>query len=77
MINALSIIMKAKISNSKLSRSKLIKKMGDDKLVVSLVLIAVGVVLCYIYRTSISASITTAISSLDTKIKDMFDSATV
>ncbi|MBB6716647.1 hypothetical protein [Clostridium gasigenes] len=49
------------------------KRIGDDKLVVSLVLIAVGVVLCFIYRTEISKQLTKAVGTLGTKINDMFN----
>lgn len=61
----------------KSSSNKLSKKLGDDKLVVSLVLIAVGVILCFFYRNAITASITTAISQLNDKIKDLFDGSTL
>jgi hypothetical protein len=61
---------------SKLCSNKLTKKLGDDKLVVSLVLIAVGVVLCFIYRNAISTSISNAVNSLDDKINNLFEGAT-
>ncbi|SMC29005.1 hypothetical protein SAMN02745134_03752 [Clostridium acidisoli DSM 12555] len=61
---------------SKLCSNKLTKKLGDDKLVVSLVLIAVGVVLCFIYRSAISTSIGDAVNSLDDKISNLFQSTT-
>lgn len=62
---------------NKLKRNgKLKKKAGDDKLVISLVLIAVGVVLCFLYRTQITAVVTNAIDSLGDKIEAMFGGAT-
>lgn len=64
------------VLKSKLSRNKLNKKLGDDKLVVTLVLIAVGVALCFIYRTAISASIDAAIKTLDSQIQTLFTSTT-
>lgn len=51
------------------------KKSGDDKLVVSLVLIAVGVVLCFLYRDKVKDVLTTALSTLTDKLKDMFDTS--
>lgn len=51
------------------------KKVGDDKLVISLVLIAVGVVLCFVYRTEITTVVKNAASTLATKINDMFNSS--
>jgi hypothetical protein len=69
MLNFLYINAKLKLQTSKLN-----KKMGDDKLVVSLVLIAVGVVLCFMFRNQITYVINYALNSLDTKISDMFNS---
>ncbi|WP_143315246.1 hypothetical protein [Clostridium sp. HBUAS56017] len=51
------------------------KKIGDDKLVISLVLIAVGVVLCFVYRDKISAAIGSAVDSLTTKVNQVFTNA--
>lgn len=56
----------------KLQGNKLVKKAGDDKLVISLVLIAVGVVLCFLYREQIVSVLTNALGELNTKIKGMF-----
>lgn len=49
------------------------KRRGDDKLVISLVLIAVGVLLCFVYKDKISTSIKEAVDQLDTAIKGFFD----
>lgn len=56
----------------KFQGNKLVKKAGDDKLVISLVLIAVGVVLCFFYRGEIVDVVKKAMESLNTKIDDMF-----
>ncbi|QLY81492.1 hypothetical protein [Clostridium intestinale] len=57
----------------KLQGNKLVKKAGDDKLVISLVLIAVGVVLCFLYRNQIISVLTNALTALNSKIDNMFD----
>lgn len=51
------------------------KKHGDDKLVVALVLIAIGVVLCIVYKNSVTTVITTALSDLQSKINSIFTNA--
>lgn len=56
----------------KFQGNKLVKKAGDDKLVISLVLIAVGVVLCFFYRNQIMTVITNALSELTSRIDSMF-----
>lgn len=48
------------------------KKSGDDKLVISLVLIAVGVALCFVYREQIVEVVKSAMLSLETKIDELF-----
>ncbi|MDZ5017170.1 hypothetical protein GNF72_18610 [Clostridium perfringens] len=53
------------------------KKVGDDKLVISLVLIAVGVVLCYVYRGEITSVVKSAATTLSSKITEMFNSNSV
>ena len=52
---------------------KLKKKKGDDKLVISLVLIAVGVVLCFFYRTQIQEVVENAATKMTESIDAMFD----
>ncbi|MBE6049526.1 MAG: hypothetical protein E7214_02410 [Clostridium sp.] len=49
------------------------KRRGDDKLVISLVLIAVGVLLCFVYKDKISESIGTAVTTLNEKINELFN----
>jgi len=58
----------------KFQGNKLVKKAGDDKLVISLILIAVGVVFCFLYRNQIVAIIGDAMTSLSGKIEEMFKS---
>lgn len=55
------------------TNTKLKKKKGDDKLVISLVLIAVGVVLCFFYRTQIQNVVTNAAEKMTDSIDTMFD----
>lgn len=52
------------------------KKAGDDKLVISLVLIAIGVALCFIFRNEIETILKDAMTSLSTYIEGLFDSDT-
>ncbi|MDI9215849.1 MULTISPECIES: hypothetical protein [Clostridium] len=49
------------------------KKAGDDKLVISLVLIAIGVALCFIFRDKIQDILESAMSSLQTYVDGLFD----
>ena len=48
------------------------KVKGDDKLVVSLVLIAIAIGLCFIFRNQISALMTTLFADMTTSIKEMY-----
>lgn len=59
----------------KFQGNKLVKKAGDDKLVISLILIAIGVVFCFIYRNSIVAALNDAMTELQKQIKAMFGSS--
>jgi hypothetical protein len=59
---------------ARFSNNRLVKKAGDDKLVISLILIAVGVVLCFLYRNQIMSVLSKALVTLDDKVKAMFDS---
>jgi hypothetical protein len=56
--------------------NKLVKKAGDDKLVISLVLIAIGVVFCFIYRNSIVDTLKMAMDKVSDQISDMFSGVT-
>jgi len=56
----------------KLKNTKLAKKVGDDKLVITLVLVALGVGLCIVYRNALSAIMTTALASLSSQINNLF-----
>ena len=49
------------------------KRRGDDKLVISLVLIAVGVLLCFVYKENIKKSIGDAVTILNEKIDNLFN----
>ncbi len=60
----------------KFQGNKLVKKAGDDKLVISLVLIAVGVVFCFIYKNTITKTLNDALDTLTTKITEIFGDAT-
>ena len=60
----------------KLQGNKLVKKAGDDKLVISLVLIAIGVVFCFIYRNSIVDTLKMAMDKVSDQISDMFSGVT-
>lgn len=53
---------------SRLRDNKLAKKFGDDKLIVGLVLVVIGIVLCVVYKGSVVSTVTTAIQGLTTKI---------
>lgn len=47
------------------------KKAGDDKLIITLVLCALGVGLCIVYRNSIYTTMTSALSTLSTDITSL------
>lgn len=61
------------IKNTK--KGTLKKKPGLDKLIITLVLMAVGVGLCVIYRNSIYSTMTTAFNTLSSKINDLMQGA--
>lgn len=48
------------------------KVKGDDKLVVSLVLIAIAIGLCFIFRNQISELMKTLFKDMTSAIKDMY-----
>ncbi|WP_291647958.1 hypothetical protein [Clostridium sp.] len=60
----------------KKEKKSLRKKAGDDKLVISLVLIAIGVALCFIFRNEIETMLKAAMESLSTYVDGLFDSDT-
>lgn len=49
------------------------KKNGDDKLVVSLVLIVIGCVLCFFYRDKVLVLLTSALTTLGDKLQALFN----
>lgn len=61
----------------KLRTSNLIirKNKGDDKLIIALVLAAVGVGLCIIYRNQIYTLISSFFTTITTKVNDLFNSS--
>lgn len=48
------------------------KVKGDDKLVVSLVLIAIAIGLCFIFRNQINQLMTTLFQDMTSAVKDMY-----
>lgn len=52
-------------------KSSLKKKAGDDKLIITLVLCALGVGLCIYYRNNIYTTMTSALSSINTDINNL------
>ena len=67
MINYWSTLLRGKLRNSKLT-----KKIGDDKLVVSLILVAVGVLLCIFYKEKIIEGVRGGIDDISAKISGLF-----
>ena len=67
MINYWSTLLRGKLRNSKLT-----KKIGDDKLVVSLILVAVGVLLCIFYKTEIIAGVKKGIEGISSQLDELF-----
>jgi predicted transcriptional regulator len=65
----------------KKEKKSLRKKAGDDKLVISLVLIAIGVALCFVYKNEISTALDNALKALsdyvDSLLKDVNSGALV
>lgn len=61
----------------KVRTSSLIKRKskGDDKLIIALVLAAVGVGLCIIYRNQIFTLIGSFFTTITTKVNDLFNSS--
>lgn len=60
---------------SRLRDNKLAKKLGDDKLIVGLVLVVIGIVLCVVYKDSVVTTVTKAIQGLTTKIDTLMADA--
>ena len=56
----------------KKEKKSLRKKAGDDKLVISLVLIAIGVALCFIFRNKIQEILEAAMTSLSGYVNGLF-----
>ncbi|MBS5886736.1 hypothetical protein [Clostridium sp.] len=56
----------------KKEKKSLRKKAGDDKLVISLVLIAIGVALCFIFRNEIQEILEAAMTSLSGYVNGLF-----
>jgi hypothetical protein len=56
---------------SKFKNTKLAKKVGDDKLIITLVLVALGVGLCIVYRNTLYNILTSALSTLSTQINNL------
>lgn len=52
-------------------KSSIKKKAGDDKLIITLVLCALGVGLCIVYRNNIYSTMTSALSTLNTDITNL------
>lgn len=63
----------AKVKAIKAKEKFLSKENGDSQLVVALVLIAVAVGLCIIFRNKISEVMSKAFSTTDTKIQNLLD----
>lgn len=57
-------------------KSFVAKVKGDDKLVISLVLIAVAVGLCIIFRDQINTLLTDMFSDVSTSVKNLYGSFT-
>lgn len=55
----------------KKASQKLEKKEGLDKLLITLVLMAVGLGLCIIFRNTVYSTMSTSLTTLGTKINDL------
>lgn len=75
----MKLLMKANLKKNEvlenIKKGTLKKKPGLDKLIITLVLMAVGVGLCVIYRNSIYSTMTTALNTLSSKINDLMQGA--
>lgn len=65
-----NIVENLKNKNEK-EKAKLKKKPGLEKLAITLILMAVGVGLCVIFRNQLSSMITTAFTTINTQMTEL------